>query len=361
MSPSASILVVEDAPAMAIIIKAMLEKEYPVTLAHDAASAEAYLSENPVSLILCDIGLPDMNGMEFRKKLEAQREWQSIPFVFLTADERECVANQACALGVDDYLHKPIEKEKLLRTIRRSLQRNQQITHHIDQKLCDEATERLSPTLPRHIGTYKTDLLFKEASAGGGDMVLHIPRAHDDIIVIADVTGHGTKAKYFAHLYSGYLYGLMKHLDANAPLSALMQQLNQMIFRDDQLGMNLITCQMLSLRGNVVEICNAGHPMPMLLRHGFSAFIDSSGPMPGLMQHTEYPTTRITLGDDEQLLCYTDGLVEGNRDQDAQEAFRAWLLAEQAPLAMGTLWHAHQTCFNGALPDDVTAFTITCR
>ncbi|MDG1286188.1 MAG: SpoIIE family protein phosphatase [Rickettsiales bacterium] len=358
ISAIATILVVEDTSPMALLIRKMLGAEYEVILAYTGQQAKDILRAQKIDLMLCDIGLPDIDGITLRKQMEQDVNLRGIPFVFLTANEKNAIEQQAYDLGVDDYLPKPVKQDKLLNTVRRILQRNQQLTHSIGEKLDAEATDRMIPRCPVEVGAYSTELLFKEASAGGGDMVLHFTRPQDEVIIIADVTGHGSKAKYFAHLYGGYLYGLLKHFNSNESPEILMAQLSDMIDADSHLVGNFITCQIISIQQGRLSICSAGHPPPLLLDKTGAKPLPIEGTMPGLLAGTAYEPHLLTLHKDEALLLYSDGLVEGSRDLQAQEQFGTWLKEQSASLCMDRLWDGYLHHFGDLLYDDVTALII---
>ncbi len=353
-----TILVVEDVQPMALLIRKMFGEEYNVLLAYNAQEAKGILQSQSIDLVLCDIGLPDVDGITLRQQIEQDTALRAIPFVFLTANENSTIEQQAYDLGVDDYLPKPIEKEKLLNTVHRVLQRNQQLTHSIGEKLDAEATDRMIPHCPSNVAGYEAELLFKEASAGGGDMVLHFKRSQDELLLLADVTGHGTKAKYFAHLYGGYLYGLLKHMDSVEPPEVLMARLSDMIDADPYLAGNFITCQIVSLRKEVISIASAGHPPPILLDKGGAKLMPIEGALPGLLAGTVYESYSLTLSKNQAVLLYSDGLTEGNRDPQAQQQFDKWLKNSTSSLSTDNLWSGYTQHFGEVLYDDVTALII---
>ena len=69
-------------------------------------------------LIILDLGLPDMDGMEFLRKL---REWSSIPVIVVSARTAESDKVDALNAGADDYITKPFGTQELLARIRTSL------------------------------------------------------------------------------------------------------------------------------------------------------------------------------------------------------------------------------------------------
>lgn len=130
MEPIASILVVDDEPDLLNHIGLALEAEgYRVLKANDGLEALDCLQYEPVDLIVADIAMPRMNGYQLYERVREQREWTMIPFLFLTARTLDSDIQFGKALGVDDYLTKPIRAAELLATVRGKLRRAKQLTN----------------------------------------------------------------------------------------------------------------------------------------------------------------------------------------------------------------------------------------
>ena len=110
------ILVVEDEMPVRNLIRTTLEThEYTYLSAEDGKSALMLASSVNPDLILLDLGLPDMDGIEIIRRI---RTWSNMPIIVLTA--RSEVTDKILALdcGADDYLTKPFDVEELLARIR---------------------------------------------------------------------------------------------------------------------------------------------------------------------------------------------------------------------------------------------------
>ncbi|GAB7080919.1 response regulator [Megalodesulfovibrio paquesii] len=117
------ILVVEDEPVNQLFLRRLLEKMgHSPCLAGDAAEAFRHLEEERFDLILMDIQLPDMNGLEATRLIRLKppaRQNPDIPIVAVTAFALEVNRDQALAAGMDDHLAKPVEIAALERIINR--------------------------------------------------------------------------------------------------------------------------------------------------------------------------------------------------------------------------------------------------
>ena len=115
------ILVVEDDPAVRNLIVAALEahglRHMAVETAHAAIAAAS--SQTP-SIVLLDLGLPDMDGV---KVVESVRAWSGMPIIVVSARSEDADKIRALDAGADDYLTKPFLTQELLLRIQRILQR----------------------------------------------------------------------------------------------------------------------------------------------------------------------------------------------------------------------------------------------
>jgi two-component system copper resistance phosphate regulon response regulator CusR len=119
------ILVVEDEAKIANLLKRGLAEEgYDVELAADGAEGLSLALGRSYDLLVLDIGLPELDGMEVCRQLRARG--RLTPVIFLTA--RDSVHDKVLGLdlGADDYLTKPFAFEELLARIRSLLRKAQQ-------------------------------------------------------------------------------------------------------------------------------------------------------------------------------------------------------------------------------------------
>ncbi len=110
------ILVVEDdAMVRNLIITALKTHDYPCITAANGATALLEASSHNPDIVLLDLGLPDMDGLEV---LERIRSWSHMPVLIVSSRSREADKVGALDAGADDYLTKPFSVEELLARIR---------------------------------------------------------------------------------------------------------------------------------------------------------------------------------------------------------------------------------------------------
>jgi CheY-like chemotaxis protein len=118
------ILVVDDDAPLREILRDMLEGErYAVDAAADGQEALALVYRERPDLIITDLQMPGLDGLELLRKLRRDLATCQIPVIFLTVVENLDAEAKALDLGADDYLGKPVERARLLSRVRRALLR----------------------------------------------------------------------------------------------------------------------------------------------------------------------------------------------------------------------------------------------
>ena len=120
--PAHNILVVDDQPINVQLLKRKLEKEgLRVTTAYNGIEAlESVKNEKP-DLILLDVMMPDMDGIEVCQRLQAQEDTRSIPVIFITARTSKEGKLEGLGVGAVDYITKPIDLDETLARVQTQL------------------------------------------------------------------------------------------------------------------------------------------------------------------------------------------------------------------------------------------------
>lgn len=117
------ILIVEDEPSIADTIQYSLESEgFSVQVCDTGAASLETLQQEEFSLVVLDIGLPDMTGFEVCRQLRTSK---NVPVIFLTARSSEVDRVVGLEIGGDDYLCKPFSPRELTARVRAVLRRTQ--------------------------------------------------------------------------------------------------------------------------------------------------------------------------------------------------------------------------------------------
>jgi len=117
-SPALSILLVEDSAPIRNAFRILLEDcGYSVTEAECGEEALRLAGEDRPTLILLDLGLPDIDGLEVTRRLRSMDETAATPIIALTGRTLEADSQACIAAGCTTFLSKPIDSSRLLQEI----------------------------------------------------------------------------------------------------------------------------------------------------------------------------------------------------------------------------------------------------
>lgn len=121
METKHSLLIVEDEKAISNLIATTLETQgYHYEKASNGAQALMEITSHSPEIILLDLGLPDMDGVEIIRRV---RSWYSVPIIVISARTEDQDKIEALDAGADDYLTKPFSVEELLARLRSTFRR----------------------------------------------------------------------------------------------------------------------------------------------------------------------------------------------------------------------------------------------
>jgi len=124
---SGKILLVEDNKTNQMLMQIILQELHlDVTLANDGVEAVEKFKEGSFDLILMDENMPNMNGIEATKiilELQSKNEFRNTPIIALTADAVDGAKEKYLQAGMQEYLTKPLDEDKLLKVLQRYLQK----------------------------------------------------------------------------------------------------------------------------------------------------------------------------------------------------------------------------------------------
>lgn len=124
-APSKKILIVDDEPDILEFLQYNLKKEgYAVVTANDGKHAIKVAEAEQPDLIILDIMMPEMDGVETCRLLRSHKDFAATPIAFLTAREEDFSQIAALDVGGDDYVTKPIKPRVLISRIQALLRRS---------------------------------------------------------------------------------------------------------------------------------------------------------------------------------------------------------------------------------------------
>jgi DNA-binding response OmpR family regulator len=156
----AALLIDDDARLGALVAEYLAKHEIDVTLVGDGERGLAALRKRRFDVVLLDLMLPGVDGLEICRRIRALPEVSAIPVIMLTAKGEDVDRIVGLELGADDYLPKPFNPRELLARIRAVLRRS-------------AAPGATGPSAPRfRSGTLEIDFDAREVTVGGRRQVL---------------------------------------------------------------------------------------------------------------------------------------------------------------------------------------------
>jgi two-component system chemotaxis response regulator CheY len=114
---SLDLLIVDDSAAIRKILRRVLmQTEIPIGSiyeAGDGAEALAVLQDKPVGLILTDINMPNMDGLQFLGRLKGEAAWKDVPVLMITTEGSPAKVLEALQLGASGYVRKPFTPDQI--------------------------------------------------------------------------------------------------------------------------------------------------------------------------------------------------------------------------------------------------------
>jgi two-component system KDP operon response regulator KdpE len=201
----ARILVVDDEVGIQRLVRANLAaRGYEVELAGDGESALEIAARRTPDVILLDLMLPDIDGLEVLRRL---RGWTNVPVIVLSARGEDRIKVHALDAGADDYLTKPFSVEELLARLRVSLRHARQLA----------AREAPDPIV--YVGDLTIDLARQQVTRGSQEihltptelsLLLTLARHADRVVthaaLLREVWGLGySQETQYLHVFIGNL------------------------------------------------------------------------------------------------------------------------------------------------------------
>lgn len=307
--PKPQLLIVDDSPSQLALFSSFLYQSYQLILFSKPCEALEWLSHNQCDMVITDLHMPDIDGFNFRDKVTELNHCQSLPFIFISADNKDTTLLEAARAGIDDYLTKPLNKEKLLTILKRVLKRHSTLASVFEKQLLAQMTPYQSE-FPSQITLRDITIDIDQYPINQGDFLLYRKPENDKpaMLILGDNMGHGPLAKANGIGWFGYIAGL---LDAGIESpKEICEMLNQQLITAPS-NRHLI-CLMIMIidNKNTVHIYNAGMPAALQLSHDKSIHLEENMGLLGINTQLTIEPQLITLTKDVSLHCYSDGITD---------------------------------------------------
>ena len=217
------------------------------------------------------------------------------------------------SFGICESCHEPIEADRLnidplVRFCLDHLTAAEQRSLERDLELAAKIQRGLLPSADARTDRWEVSYQYEPAGIVSGDYCDYLVTGNGDLLfMIGDVSGKGIAASMLmAHLRAT----LHMLIEMNLPLDQVMTRASR-LFSESALPAQYATLVLgRAARDGTVDISNAGHPPPLLIRQGHVERVDSTGLPLGMFRDEQFAVSRWTLQPGETLLLYTDGVAE---------------------------------------------------
>ena len=362
------ILLVEDDKNIARLIQYNLDKGgFNVQHAINGAEGFKLVKSFLPDVIISDIMMPEVDGFEFRKMLLNEKEYSSIPFIFLTAKGEEDDILKGYDLDIQEYIVKTSSPKiilaKLKSIIKSAEAQKAKGETEIVQAAATMGAKVVPESAPKFDGFEITQLHKPFNDIPGGDFVDYVKiNENTMVVVVGDVMGKKWGAWYFAVAYAGYVRSAIRFaLNDTSTITAseIIQRVNESVFNDERIADVFVTLSIVVLnqKENQINYCGAGDIPLFHFTNGEVSLIQSEGTLLGFTKDGKYKDIFVNLAVNDEIFILTDGIIE-TRDLKGESIQNERLidLIKQKGLnnSLEFIEESVSKLTNGIFEDDVT-------
>lgn len=329
------ILIVDDNPTNVIIIREILKKEQyrDIVTAPSAlemlehlgigdATADLRPKRIDIDLILLDMMMPEMDGIEACRIVQQYDHLKDIPIIMVTAVGDSKKLAEALDVGAVDYVTKPINKVELMARIRLALRLKHEKDWHKEreQRIHDELklaakVQNAVLSSPIEEERFEVHALYQPSAELAGDLYAWYDLGDGRYgIILLDMMGHGISSSLFCMFIASVLKDTVTtYVEPEKVIQELNRRFNQLHI-EDQLIQYYFTAiyVVVDTRMKRVDYVNAGHPPALFFSQDGTVMTLDQGCCPvGLFDRIHQMEPRsFTYEGEAHLAMYTDGLLE---------------------------------------------------
>jgi sigma-B regulation protein RsbU (phosphoserine phosphatase) len=325
-----ALLVVDDNEDNRYTLRQRLQRLGYTNLAMAVNGREALdlLCARAFDLVLLDVMMPEMNGYEVLEQMKADARLRHLPVIMISALDQVASVIRCIELGAEDYMPKPFNPTLLRARVGASLEKKRlrdEIDAHlarIEAELESARKIQLSmvprdfpaPTAEAPVEVFAS---LHPARQVGGDLYDFFQiRPGTLCLVVADVSDKGAAAALFMSRTKTLirtLASLLRGTNGEIPQPhELVVRMNEELCQDNPHSMfATVLLAMLDLGTRELRFCNAGHPLPYVVRPAGVAALEAPRGKPlGIRPTFTYATAQRRLAVGDCLFLFTDGVTE---------------------------------------------------
>jgi serine phosphatase RsbU (regulator of sigma subunit) len=381
---TARILIIEDDPVVRFNTVSYLEDNgHDVSEVSDGEAGIAAIQASPPDLVLCDLRMPGMDGLDVLSRLRT--EYPELPVVVVSGTGVLSDAVEALRMGAWDFVTKPIQDMAVLqhaiegslekarlqqenRHFQHELQRaNQQLRQHLEQLQQDadagrKLQQQLMPPSERVLGAYRFNRYLLPSLYLSGDFVDYFLIDSDHVgFYLADVSGHGVPSALVTVLLKSLVdHQVELHQNEGEHLildpAGLLSRLSSDLLAQQLDKYLTIFYGVIDTEHNRLSYSNGGHfPPPLSIDEQSVRPLQQRGYPVGMFDYASYENASLDLSAPQRLLLFSDGVLDalpGPRLRDKRARLED--TASRLELDAAGLLADLGLTSDGAYPDDIT-------
>jgi len=320
------ILIVDDQVSNRLLLKKMLSKKYDLLFAENGVQALEVVAEQEPELIIMDVMMPVMDGIEATRLIREQCTEKWVPIIILSALKDEDNVVEGLTVGADDYLTKPFNQQILftkIKTLQRSIEMQKNILltnqklkeyqqkNEIEHAFTKDIFDQLIKT--KDLEDTAVDYWVFPSKCFSGDLI-SIKRISPEhfYFIVADASGHGLAASMPTIIVNQVFQSMTKK---QFLVSSIAKEINHRLRIDMPCGRFVaLAIGMLDSHNKTIEVWNGGIPELLLINkegeiiHSFK----SKHVFSGVLADNEFEQkTEIWRWTEScELFAYSDGVTD---------------------------------------------------
>lgn len=338
------VVIVDDDEMVSGALELALEDMYSVLI---FPTAEAALDSGAIpraDVIIADINLPGMDGVEFLDKIKSTSHTASV--IIITGYKDLDLAVSTMKKGAFDFILKPFKTDQILIAVEKAIENKKLVEENITllaelqkkntelEKLNQEIQQRniqiekeldIARNLQQCLfpialpDIERVELYQKSVPAQklGGDFFDILVFDRDVFaLVFADVSGHGVPAALYAAMMKSAIHASVD--PQNAP-EIVVSRINKFLIEGQRkMSYNYATVfyGIFNFATRSVSYCNASMPAPVRYRQGETTLLEPTGPFVGIFPESKYESKTLDMEKGDMMLFYSDGIYECQKQDE---------------------------------------------
>jgi len=318
------ILIVDDNPANVEIFQMrLLANDYDIITATDGEMGLTMAREKHPDLILLDIMMPKMDGLEVCRRLKGDPSLPFMPIILVTAKSESKDVVAGLEAGGDEYLTKPVDHAALVARVKSMLRIKSLHDTVLEQstqlkKQLKTATKIQSlfwPEIPEIEAGGHIWAVSVPATYVGGDLYDVIPLPDESLLAyVADVSDKGVPA---ALIMAALSTKIRSESRTQNEIDELLASINNSLYNlisEEGFFASIILVKYWPVSGKM-QLALGGHLQPLwIVEEGIGNIPHLNGISLGIMPNAHFEKKEITLSPGESILLFTDGLIEAENE-----------------------------------------------